>query len=350
MAVDTTKLSGGMGSVPPPNAPREVTLPGSEQPTAEQVARARANERELAPLAWGPLAAAGAPPSTTGVQEAPAQRVVVAARTAPEPAAAPLPAGTILDPTGTPMRRMGLRIPGRGPAPSVSIPVEAVAQEATSAPDLTPATAGTVLEPAAAESVSAIATAEPAASISTHASTPADPFPIQPHMRAASNSDSPSRGMPTAAADPGKRVTGGFGDLGEAQYFPLDGVELQVVIDGLLASLRDRIKNDLRFSIAATYPRVTARVVIEVSCFAGDQSFQIEKKMVPAHEKTPMDVARAYGDEVVFCVIAQHEEMTDDGDSVTPPNKARLEHDLPVPRKQAVQLPGGLGHRMIVDV
>src|SRR5450759_5294201 len=52
-------------------------------------------------------------------------------------------------------------------------------------------------------------------------------------MPAASNTDSPSRGMPgtlpvpAARAKPPLQVIGGFGDGGEAQYFPLTGLELK---------------------------------------------------------------------------------------------------------------------------
>src|SRR6185295_18611078 len=56
--------------------------------------------------------------------------------------------------------------------------------------------------------------------------------PPEPWQKAASDTDTPSRGIPTAIADPGKAITGGFGGLGPAQYFPLDGSELGAVILG----------------------------------------------------------------------------------------------------------------------
>ena len=175
---------------------------------------------------------------------------------------------------------------------------------------------------------------------------PAPLPPPLPHQRAASDTDSPSRGLPRAVADPGKAITGGFGDIGAAEYFPLDGAELRTVVEDLLIAVAKRLQDDLRFTLAVTYPRVTARVEVHVEGFAEDQGFMIPKVGKP-HDKTPVAVAREHGDAIVFVLTESHVEMTPDGQSVTPPNKARLQAGLIVPRKQQVDVPGG---RVIVDV
>lgn len=170
--------------------------------------------------------------------------------------------------------------------------------------------------------------------------------PERSYQPAASASESPSRGMPREVADPGKQITGGFGDVGELQYFPLDGTELAALIANLMAEAAEQIRDDLRFSMAITYPRVTATVEIKVQGYAEDQGFSIRKVMVP-HERTPLEVAQRLSDEVVFVVSAQRREMTAEGESVTPPNKMRQELGLAIPRKQSVETPSG---RMMVDV
>lgn len=306
MAVTPDKTPGSFGSAPP-GAPHEVTTPGSERPTAEQVHQARQNERDLPAFAPTPLTVAQMA-SFLGKTEA---EILVMQGKAPEPVSDPIP---------TPPPTIVLT-----DAPEV--PRETVLAEPIPVPDPAPVTGLRAV----------------AQQIHPRATIPQD----APYQPAASNTDSPARGIPHPSGDPGKQITGGFGDLGEAQYYPLDGIEVRKVSERLIDDLRRRIQDDLRFSIAATYPRVAIRVVLEVQCFAADHSFQIEKRMVPAHEKTPLDVAKQYGDEVVFCVVAQHLEMTDAGQSVTPPNAARAQLGLTIPRKQAVQVPGG---RMIVDL
>lgn len=170
--------------------------------------------------------------------------------------------------------------------------------------------------------------------------------PVKSHQPAASETESPSRGMPREVADQGKQITGGFGDVGELQYFPLDGMELRELVATLLAEVAERMMDDLRFSIAVTYPRVTARVEVHIEGFAEDQGFMI-RKVMPAHEKTPIEVAQRFGDEVVFIVKAERREMTPEGESVTPPNKMRQEMGLAIPHKRSVETPSG---RVMVDV
>lgn len=165
---------------------------------------------------------------------------------------------------------------------------------------------------------------------------------------AASDSDSPSRGMPRPIADPGKQITGGFGLAGEAQYYPLDGNELRELVRGLMDLLNDRIQNDLRFHPAITYPRVACRVVLEVEGYSDKGNFQIVQHLLPGKgDKTPLEIARTKGDEVCFCVIASRQEFSPEGESLDPPDKLRDELGLPKPRKQMVQAGAG---RQLVDV
>ena len=70
-------------------------------------------------------------------------------------------------------------------------------------------------------------------------------------------------------------------------------------------------------------------------------------KVMPPHLKTPLEVARAYGDQIVFVVVAERREMTPDGESVTPPNRMRQEIGAQIPRKQMIDTPTG---RQFVDV
>lgn len=161
---------------------------------------------------------------------------------------------------------------------------------------------------------------------------------------AASDTDSPTRGIPRPIADPGKAITGGFGQLSEAQYFPLDGFELKQLVLALMDDMAKRVENDLRFSIAVCYPRVTARVKIEVEGWAEDAGFVIEK--VTEHDKTPVEVAAERAESVVFVVSEYRREFDETGEPENPPDRLRDELHLPKPRKQFVQAGA---HRMIVD-
>lgn len=164
------------------------------------------------------------------------------------------------------------------------------------------------------------------------------------HQPAASNTDSPSRGIPREIADPGKRITGGFGHPAEAQYFPLDGSELKQLIIGLMGNIADRLQNDLRFHLAITYPRVRARVVVEVEAYAQGEFDPIEKIFV--HDKTPLEVAREVADQVAFVIVEQRREMAVDGSAENPPDRIREELGLERPFKRQVDTPGG---KMFVD-
>lgn len=165
-----------------------------------------------------------------------------------------------------------------------------------------------------------------------------DPPRVNP-MPAASDTDSPSRGIPRPIADPGKRITGGFGDTGEAQYYALDGSELLELVRHLMDELNQRIENDLRFHMAITYPRVSARVLIEVEGYASQGDFSIVKHLLPGgkHDKTPVEIARQHADEVCFVVSAQRQEFNAAGEPENPPDRIRDELGLEKPRKQMIQ-------------
>jgi len=276
------------GAVPPPGAPREFTQPLSDQAVADQLARASANERELKPLVFEqrPLVSQ---PVVSAVEALSSQRRIrQVRRTAPDTA----PAGSAVVLTDA---------DEIAPPPSAAQPVP---------------TGFTDLDP-----------------------------PLL-HQRAASNTDSPSRGIPKATTDPGKQVTGGFGDAGQAQYYPLDGLELKELVRSLLDKLNARIEDDLRFSLAICYPRVSVRLELIVDGYPVDAGFQIPT-VLPPYEKTPIEVARDHGNDIVFVVREQHVEMSAEGESVTPPNLLRQELGLRVPRKQALDTPMG---RQMVDV
>jgi hypothetical protein len=288
----------GAFSPPPPEAPYEIAQPLTAALVAEQLARAAQNERTLAPLVV-PMG----PPGDVGL---PATAVGAGVPSTPPVAAAP-PAPPAVPSAPTPITSSRLRRVARRPAPTGSD--DGLGQSPTVAvPQSLPETRL--------------------------------PPPL-PHQPAASDTDTPSRGMPqTAHLPPGKQITGGFGDAQEARYYPLDGIELRRVVERLIADLHQQIQNDLRFSLAVTYPRVTARVDLTVEGWAADQRFVIPRVAAP-HDTTPVEIARARSDEICFVVRAAHVEMTAEGESVTPPNQVRQELGLPLPRKQRVE-GGGL--------
>lgn len=353
---DVNLPASGAFTPPPAHARQEVTLPGSERATAEQIAQARRNEQPMPSFTPKPQTdeqMAAFLGKTVG--EIRAMRDALTARSAPAPTTRPspvttpaegiiltdavaVPAGKVTISTLQPLPERtstGLRRAVRSGGPLVIPP--------TSTPSVSPAS-GSVSGPEPADVPPVLGAPEPAAA-------PIDlPGPItrEPYRPAQSDTDSPSRGMPTAVADPGKRVTGGFGDVGDAQYFPLTGLEVRAIVESQLTELLARIKDDLRFSIAQVYPRVNVRCAIEVECFVQDSTFSIVKKLIPAHTKTPLDVARQHAQECCYVMEEAHVEMTDDGESVTPPNAARLAHGLSVPAKHAVEMPNR--QRMLVDL
>lgn len=300
-------VTGGMGSAPPPANPVEVTagvIRGTEAPSelaqplsdalvADQLAKAAANERTLQPLAFA------------------ANAVVQAAASGGQPAV------TAAEALSTQGRR--IRQVSRNRAGGSAVDEMPAGDARPPVPTISDLSAGAV-----------------------------NPLPTaEPWQPAASQTDTPSRGLPrNLSTDPGKQITGGFGDVTDAQYFPLDGAELRELVNALMDDIHARLQDDLRFTIAICYPRVRARVEVIIEAFVVDQGFTIPRVAVP-HEKTPIAIARQHGDEIVFAVVAERVEMSADGQSVSPPNATRLELGLPVPRKQAVQTPTG---RMLVDI
>lgn len=162
---------------------------------------------------------------------------------------------------------------------------------------------------------------------------------------AASDTDSPSRGMPRASTDPGKTVTGGFGVAGPPQYFPLDGAELREAVLGLFGELEHRLKNDLRFHPAITYPRVAIKVTVLVTGYTGDTDFAIEKTKEHA-DLSEKDAETLALPPVKIEVEETLREFGTDGAAENPPDRIRESLGLSKPRKQTVMTPTG---RQIVD-
>ena len=171
------------------------------------------------------------------------------------------------------------------------------------------------------------------------------PVEERSHQPAASNSDSPSRGIPREIDDPGKIITGGFGFSGPAQYFPLTGDELKLAVQDMMDKLNARIMNDLRFSMAVTYPR--ARVVLSLTFKGYTEAEPHEIRSEFVHEKTPEDIARAGGAVASTFEIAETiQEFDDEGNPDNPPDRVRDTLGIEKPRKQSVDM---AGERHIVD-
>lgn len=165
------------------------------------------------------------------------------------------------------------------------------------------------------------------------------------HQPAASNSDSPSRGIPREIDDPGKRITGGFGVSGPPQYYPLDGAELRVACEDLLEKVHARIQNDLRFHPAMTYPRVRATLTLAIEAYGQEEPHEIKTEF--DHAKTPVAVALDAGAvHSTFEVAETIQEFDKDGNPEDPPDRVRDALGLEKPRKQFVEMAGG---RVLVD-
>jgi hypothetical protein len=166
------------------------------------------------------------------------------------------------------------------------------------------------------------------------------------HQPAASDSDSPSRGIPRPITDPGKVITGGFGNIGEAQYYAITGLELASLVRGLMDKLNARMENDLRFCIGLTYPKIAVRLWLEVESYAQNEGINIEYVKVP-EKQTPVEIAKQHGDKVVFVLVEKKQEFDESGEPVDAPDRMREEMGLQVPRKQIVESGAG---RQVVDV
>ncbi len=279
MAVETNLPAEGSIGVPlPDGVAAEVAQPLAQETIQKHLALARANERELAPLKWE---TAAADPKAKAIADLKAQIAALEA-----------------DGSGVQPASYEVQEPKGVQAAARQIPPQPQAQAVEEMPDKRL-------------------------------------FP------AASNSDSPSRGVPGSAPVPASRtsapigITGGFGES-EAEYFPLDGSELKVVCEQLLDEVNNIIQNDLRFSPALTYPRLSARLQLIIEGEASEvEGFVIDR--VKTHEKTPLAVAQAHADSVVFVVAAQRREF-DEADQVeTPADQIRDELHLKKPGKHLVQ-------------
>lgn len=165
------------------------------------------------------------------------------------------------------------------------------------------------------------------------------------YQPAASNSDSPSRGIPTPVSDPNLRPTGGFGDAMSAQYNPLNGLEVAELCRSLMDRLNDRLGRDLRFHIGIAYPRLKASVTITIEGYASDAGFTVEERA--EHTKTPEDVAQAVAAPTTVVLEEVKQEFDEGGTPENPPDRVRDELGIEKPRKQWV----GTGpNRDLVDI
>src|SRR6185295_6456080 len=189
------EITGAVGVPPPADAPRESAQPIQQGTVESQLARARQNEQPRPPF------------NPKGV------RPIVETTPAPTNLSTPPIAGDFFDP------------------PAESPPV--VASDDVAKPEVSPRN----------RPLSALTEDE------------------RKRMPAASDTDSPARGLlPTLVPPKGDKFEGiergGFGDMGEAQYFPLSGDELKELVFDLMDKVHGEIQNDLRFSLALTYPCV----------------------------------------------------------------------------------------------
>lgn len=381
---DTSKVGPvGVGGAPPDGwigqAPGDLVHQratgdaASVQATPEQVARARSNERELAPLTFKDSVAPATvrPPVLPGqgaqTISVPAGSTIILGPDG-QPAVAPIPGTTespiippdglpntksIVPPSAIPGPRPGLRgrlaaiaqraadvVAGRPPE-RLSVEDQQALEDAVKATVIPaqvvpPPEQSSAIPPPAPVELPKRHVAERPSPEQTLAARAAERSPDEPYYPAGSNTDSPSRGIPQPIDDPGKKITGGFGDAGDAQYFPLDGTELREVAYGLMDALHSRLADDLRFSMAITYPRVAVRLELHVDAYANDGSFVVPTVARP-HDKTPIDVAREMANQVVFIVGEEHREVSPDGESVTAPNAARRALGLEVPFKRPMR-------------
>lgn len=358
---DPSRTPGQVGATPPPAAPVIVTTRGDGTPVygntaapveyaaplapdliAQQLERATRNERALPPLVFND---AGVPPATTAPAAQPGIGAPGGGKTAWQHGGPPAATGNVMPAARSATQgahgRPGVNIAAKavpvlvGPdgQPVTSEPVAATPAVTDSAPDTPEAAPPPAIRPRVEGKFADVARAK---------------LDERPRLArpAESNSMDPARGVPRGTLDPGKQVTGGFGDAAQAQYFPLDGTELRELVLAMFDKLVADLQNDLRFSIAAVYPRVAVQLELKVEGFVEDIGFGITR-VLPPHRKTPVEIARERADEGVFIVSVTRAEMNAEGESIAPPNALREELGLPVPHKRAIDVPGG---RMIVDV
>ena len=299
---DKREITGG-GAVPPPDAPIEQSQPLTPGAIAEHRRRAQQNEQTLAPFN-------------------PTQR------RSPLPTA-PIITSAVPQPVGT------QTVVGDGIASLVAD----VFDEPPIAQAQTP-TAEELLVDQYEDHIPALSDED------------------RKRMPAASSGDSPSRGiLPNLTPPKGDKFEGiprgGFGDPSMAEYTPLNGDELLQLVLSEGHALLERCKNDLRFSMAITYPRVRLRVSVEVegSMDDKDNDFRIDRVHVPkaGHQgATPKEVAHAMGaDDVVFVLSSTRQEFDGEGQSDEPPDALRDSIGIEKPRKTAINVGG---YQMFVDI
>lgn len=213
---DKLPVTGSAGAPPPPGAPHEVSQPLAPETIQAQLALAHQNEQELQPLKFAvkpPVPVAQPPAAVGGVSLK--------------------PSAAVADPYGFHTTIQSL--------------VDQLADLET--PGSPTSEEGPVLLPPTSEEEAGLSTQSP---------------PPLPHHPAGSDTDTPSKGIPKPIHDLGKQITGGWGEPTGGQYFALDGNELRVLIESLMADLKKQMTVDLRFSIALTYPQVRARVLIQI--------------------------------------------------------------------------------------
>lgn len=322
------EITGQVGTPPPPGAPIETAQPITPEMQQQMERAARANEQVLPELK--------AQPQGDVTDAAVRARELDALMGGTKRARPPI--------TPTPTQQATTQ-----PAPSGIILTDADADaDAPDVADAAPAAAPPVVEappvadapPPPADIPRVIVPPVVEGSKLAAAARAANDARIRTSQPAASNTDSPSRGIPTQQTDPGKQITGGFGAAADQQYFPLDGSELREVVLGLMDKLAAQLTNDLRFSPALCYPRVRARVIVSIDCYAKEMSFELPK--AADHLKTPLAVAIAQGAEPGEMEIeAGVGEYAEDGGTETSTNKMRRDLGLEVPMKQRIQTPTG---------
>jgi hypothetical protein len=294
------EITGG-GAVPPPDAPIEKSEPIRPDAQAEFLNRARQNEQTLKP--FNPQ------------------------RRSPPPLA---PVAAVPSPTAG---------PALAPAPDLAARIADVFDEPpiAAAP---PPTADELQVDQYEDSIPALTDED------------------RKRMPAASNSESPSRGiLPNLIPPTGDKFDGiprgGFGDAAFAEYTPLNGYELLQLVKAEAKALLARCENDLRFSMAITYPRVRLRVSVEVEGAAEDKDndFRIDRVRIPKGGEagsTPLDVARALGaEDMVFVLSRIRQEFDEEGRSDEPPDALRDAVGLDKPRKTMLVVGG---RHMFVDI
>ena len=273
----TPETPTGAFAAPPPGAPRETSQPLSPALVKQQRDKARAHERTLASLkpslARPPILDPAAPPE-------------------PEPAD-PSPLAALV---GVPPER-----DAEGKIIPLAERLAKMSDGAKEAPKGVP-----VLDPGP------VPGPQPAAS--------SEEDPVEA---------SPSRGKPQPIADPGKKITGGWGLAGgEAAYFALAGDELATVVRELMVKVSEAMDRDLRFSLAVTYPQVRVRVTVTVD--GAESGAQVN------------DIRFDLQEARLFTL----EEQAQD-DQETPADYHRDQVGLTRPQKHAVQSGAG---RLVVDI